>query len=196
MSEFIAQPAFDIGRRLEIRGLDSGAWFVIASAVSDNEAIENFKIEVEATANLALTVLNVSSLSLEDLLSSVYHSGTGGVLMWDFESFDQARWGAWDINRSRFVRSGPMFLWLSFGELSKFCEYAPNLKSFVGGSFFTLSPSGEPLSDAERNQRIRELEQHFGLSSSTVIGNAEKGILPPDPHFAEWLILLDRGDLV
>lgn len=54
----------------------------------------------------------------------------------------------------------------------------------------------EPLTTWERAARIGELEARYGLSSADVIKAAESGTLPPGPHFVEWLILLDRGDLV
>jgi hypothetical protein len=52
------------------------------------------------------------------------------------------------------------------------------------------------MTAAERRQRISSLESHFQISSAEVIARAEAGRLPTEPHFVEWLVLLDRGDLV
>ena len=52
------------------------------------------------------------------------------------------------------------------------------------------------MTAAERQQRISSLELHFHISSAEVIARAEAGNLPIEPHFVEWLVLLDRGDLV
>ncbi len=90
MFDFIAEPAFEIGRRLEVRGPQSGAWFVITFATSDAEAIVDFKSDVEAAANLAFTVFDVNDFPLEDLLSIFGQSDNDGALVSGFGSFDQA----------------------------------------------------------------------------------------------------------
>ena len=45
-------------------------------------------------------------------------------------------------------------------------------------------------------QRIAELEGHFRMTSEQAIAQAVAGTQPADPLFVEWLVLLDRGDLV
>jgi hypothetical protein len=52
------------------------------------------------------------------------------------------------------------------------------------------------MTASERKQRITDLESHFHMMSSDVILRAQSGKLPAEPHFVEWLVLLDRGDLV
>ncbi len=52
------------------------------------------------------------------------------------------------------------------------------------------------MTDLERAERIAEFEAHFQMTSADVIERAQSGTLPTEPHFVEWLVLLDRGDLV
>ena len=44
--------------------------------------------------------------------------------------------------------------------------------------------------------RIAELEKYFGMTSKEAIAHAVAGAQPASPRLAEWLVLLDRGDLV
>jgi len=48
----------------------------------------------------------------------------------------------------------------------------------------------------ERAVRIADIEDHFQMSSDQAIAKALVGTQPPDPLFVEWLVLLNRGDLV
>ena len=121
---------------------------------------------------------------------------TDTVILSGFESFKAALWSMWDINRSGLVRPGPIVLWVSAAALTKLCVSAPNIRSFIGGSMFALSPSGKAMTEAEVRARTKELEKHYAMRGQEVIERAIAGNLPPEPQFVEWLILLGRGDLV
>jgi hypothetical protein len=153
-------------------------------------------LEIAAATSLPFRVLNIQDLSFEDVQAHLHQPDADGVVLSGFQDFDPPIWSKWDVNRSRFQRPGPIVLLLTTAELSRFCSLAPNLRSFVGGSIFPLASSGGQLSEAEKSQRIQDLEKHYGTSSQDVIQRAQDGILPPEPQFVEWLVLLGRGDLV
>jgi hypothetical protein len=163
---------------------------------NETEALENFTLEVAATIGAAFRVLEVRDLPLEILQIRLCQPTSDGVILHGFELFNPDLWRAWDINRSRFERAGPIVLWVSPASLANLCNNAPNLKSFIGGSVFALNSSGSVITDEERLLRVRELEEHYHVSSEEVIKSAEAGRLQPDPHFVEWLVLLGRGDLI
>jgi hypothetical protein len=196
MAEFTVQFPFEIAQRIELRGTQSYTWFVVTFAASEPAAPENFSLEIAAVLSLPFRVVGVQGLSFEDLQAVLRQSATDGIVLTGFQGFDPVTWGAWDINRSIFQRPGPIALWLSSAELAQFCNLAPNLRSFGGGSIFGLSSSGGQLTEGERSQRIQELERHYNVSSPDIIERAQAGRLPPEPHFVEWLVLLGRGDLV
>ena len=54
----------------------------------------------------------------------------------------------------------------------------------------------EELSPQEREERLQALSLRFGMSADEVIALAERNQIPSDPDFVEWLILLDRADLI
>lgn len=52
------------------------------------------------------------------------------------------------------------------------------------------------LTTEEVEERLQNLREHGNLTDQQVIEMAEAGALPSEPYFAEWLVLLDRGDLI
>ncbi|MCS6954139.1 MAG: hypothetical protein RMK57_15430 [Bryobacterales bacterium] len=118
------------------------------------------------------------------------------VVVYGFESFSQEDWQALDIHRDVLQREGPVVFWLSKKDANTLCRYAPNLRSLIGRSFFELGPEGGLMTEQERTKRLQVLAEHYGLTDQEVIRRAQAGELPRDPEFAEWLVLLGRGDLV
>ena len=195
MADFIKEPAFEIGSRIEIRGHYS--WFVVLKPASVVEsALENFLAELSSVLGQQVRVVRCGAVTLEKLRANLNEPGGDPVLIPDLDQVEAGHWSTLDINRSGFSRTGPILLWLSSVGLTGLCEYAPNLRSFIGGSIFYLGQSGEAMTEEERKQRIADLESHFRTTSAEVVHRAELGTLPTEPHFVEWLVLLDRGDLV
>ncbi len=192
MPNFIEAPAFDIGRRIEIRGPFS--WFAILRPDAD-AALENFAIDLGAVLEAEVRIIPYSG-STELLRSELSEPVSDPVIISNLETVDAEHWSSLDINRSGFVREGSIIFWLSAGGLTKLVAHAPNLRSFIGGSIFHAGSAGGAMTDAERQHRIASLESHFKITSPEVIAQAEAGSLPTEPHFVEWLVLLDRGDLV
>ncbi len=72
---------------------------------------------------------------------------------------------------------------------------APNL-SWIGAAVWSFDDTIPTLSAEEKEARLEALRSWSGLSDAEVIERAEQDVLPGDPEYAEWLVLLDRGDLV
>jgi len=193
MADFIDGPAFDIGRRIEIRGPFS--WFALLGPTDDKAAVEDLATELGAVLEDPVRIVQYSG-STERLRSDLQEPASDAVIISNLEMADPERWSALDINRSGFIREGPVVLWLSADGLAQLCTSAPNIRSFLGGSIFHAGVPGDAMTPGERLQRISSLESHFHISSAEVIERAEAGNLPTEPHFVEWLVLLDRGDLV
>jgi hypothetical protein len=179
---------------MEIRGPFS--WFALLSPATGNDAaLENFTTELGAVLEAHVRIVPYSG-STEVLRSDLCEPASDPVIISNLDMADAGQWSALDINRSGFVREGPVGLWLAVDSLTRLCTYAPNIRSFLGGSIFHVGTSGDAMTAAELQQRISSLESHFNISSTEVIARAVAGNLPAEPHFVEWLVLLDRGDLV
>ena len=188
------EPAFEIGRRLEIR--ESYAWFVVLRPAEDEDALPNFVADLSAVLDQTVRIVHSFGSSFEKLRNELNEPAADPVLIPDLDQADTERWSALDVNRSAWLREGAVVLWLSAAGIANLCSYAPNIRSIVGGSIFNLGTDGGAMTAAERDQRIADLESHFQMNSAEVISQAESGVLPTEPHFVEWLVLLDRGDLV
>ena len=190
---FLEQPAFDIGRRIEIRG--GNTWVVVLGPDTTMNSISGFIADLSASLSRTVRVVTGAE-SMDDLLTALASSADDPVLVADLDGVDAEAWSALDVNRSGLAREGPVILWLSSYGLANLSRFAPNLRSFVGGSIFPLSPDGSTLTPEERASRIAELESHFQMTREQAIAQAGAGTQPSDPLFVEWLVLLDRGDLV
>lgn len=74
--------------------------------------------------------------------------------------------------------------------------FSPHLASWLTSSVSFLDPNFEGLSEAERAERLSGLRTEMGLTDTEVVERAATGSLARDPLFAEWLVLLGRGDLL
>ena len=52
------------------------------------------------------------------------------------------------------------------------------------------------MTEAECHSRLSQLRDHYGKTDAEVVAEAQSQTLEMTPHMVEWLILLDRGDLV
>jgi len=190
---FLEQPAFEIGRRVEIRG--GNTWLVVLGPDRTNDSIAGFVADLSASLSRTVRVV-IGAGSMDGLLTALESPADDPVLIADLDGVDAKAWTVLDVNRSGLAREGAVILWLSSYGLANLSRFAPNLRSFVGGSIFPLSPDGSTLTPAERASRIAELEDHFRMTSEQAIAQAFAETQPPDPLFVEWLVLLDRGDLV
>jgi hypothetical protein len=192
MADFISEPAFEIGRRAEIRG--AFAWFVVVKPpIEADAALENSAADMSAVLGQPLRIVHATASVLEKVRADLKDPADDPVLIPDLDQADAEYWRALDINRSGLLREGPVVLWLSTAGLTRLCERAPNLRSFIGGSIFYLGIYGDAMLPSERQQRISDLESHFQMTSAEVVARAESRTLPTEPHFVEWLVLLDRG---
>jgi hypothetical protein len=195
MADFVQEAAFDIGRRVEIRG--PYAWCVVLKPAQGAEsALEDFAAEIAAVIDRPVRIVRDLAAQMEGLRTELHEPAGDAVVISGLDSADASLWRMLDVNRSGLARPGPVVLWLSAAGIAGLCEYAPNLRSFIGGSIFYLGTHGESITAEERGHRISDLEAHFQMTSADMIRRAESGTLPTEPHFVEWLVLLDRGDLV
>lgn len=194
----VAQFAFRI-----VESTGENVWYV---AIVKSRLVEATAMEVAASANElqsnSAVVFRVESpKAFETALNSSKHPIWIGF---GLESLDEAAWSALDRNRTRLERasdqcarvgSSVVLLVMAVETWTKLQSKAPNLASWIGGSVFGLAPDGE-LTAAAKETRLTELRLWGQMSDEEVVRKATEGTLPAEPYFAEWLVLLDRGDLL
>jgi len=143
-----------------------------------------------------LPIESVAPRTPEALVESVQAASNRTVVLSELEGFADSDWQHVDLLRSRLAREGSTILILSSSAASRFAESAPNLSSWLGSTIWRADLDADILSPLETEQRLIALRESAGLGDDEVLARAERGELPGDPEFAEWLILLGRGDLV
>jgi hypothetical protein len=117
------------------------------------------------------------------------------VLLIDVHAYDEADWKLLDRQRSSLGREGVMVFFTTLASFAKLMQVAPNLASWLGG--FVFSREDESLRiEEQRKQRLKALRAWSGKADDEVIRAAANGSLPRDPEYAEWIVLLGRGDLL
>jgi hypothetical protein len=138
----------------------------------------------------------VASFDVQDVEAKI-DVNTGYLLLWNFDQWTDLMWQQFDYKRSyldRGKRGGAIIL--SESALGKMLSHAPNLSSWVGSKIFRLILGSELLTDEECEKRLATLREWKGLTDEEVIALAEAKKMPRDPEYGEWLILLNRGDLI
>lgn len=114
-----------------------------------------------------------------------------------FETLSEEEWMHLDLLRSsRLVRDQPALLVMAPASMERLIRLAPNMASFVGGQFLMYHEAIAQLTEAERSARLERLRSKLGKTDEQVIEMAASGAPLDEPAYAEWLVLLGRGDLV
>ncbi len=195
MPEFESQPIFEIARRLEIRG-ETG-WLAVLTLASDSAAaLDELRTELESVLQKPARVVELQPSIFEELREALHQPDNDAVILSRGTGLTPEKWRSLDIMRSALERKGPVVLWLAPDDIANLADFAPNIRSFIGGSIFLAGPDGGIMTETERQQRLKDLSEHFGLTGEEVVRKAEARELPHEPEFVEWLVLLNRGDLV
>ena len=137
----------------------------------------------------------VQAATGEELLTLVQAFPVGDVgVFGGLAGLDWGDFQAMDAGRSRLVCGARIVLVGTAQAVAQLRAHAPNLWSWMG--------SREParwtmlVDSAATEARLETLRADAGRSDEQVLAMAEKGTLPTDPRFVEWLVLLGRSDLL
>ncbi|KYF95003.1 hypothetical protein BE17_47540 [Sorangium cellulosum] len=119
----------------------------------------------------------------------------GDVLLVCAENYSEADWRFLDLRRSALTREGAVVFVTTPASFAELMQVAPNLASWLGGLVFSHKDT-DALARAQMGTRLNALRVWSGKSDTEVLEEAERGTLPRDPEYAEWLVLLGRGDLL
>lgn len=185
---------FQVVLRLNERG--SGAWFAMVAVSPDYAAVlAELEQEVRAQLEVPLRILRAGNLSVSEVAREMTRDGNDWIAVVGLDDWAIDRWRTLDIDRNAWERNGPILLCLGPSAANALSANAPNIRSYIG-SFHAVAPGDSGMSQGEVEHRLNELRTFYAFSDEAVIAMAKAGELPPGAHFVEWLILLDRGDLV
>jgi hypothetical protein len=131
------------------------------------------------------------------LINQISEASEEYFLLWQLDTWDNSEWKIFDALRSRLDKGNKGgLLVLSEQANDLMIHNAPNFVSWLGARIYYLKKDAEILSDEECDRRLAALQEWTGKTNDEVIALAENRQLPTDPEYGEWLILLNRGDLL
>jgi hypothetical protein len=197
MNGFKELSGFELLERIELRGEDAHSWIAIVASPA-RDAINTFATELQSQSDQKTNVriISIEGLLPSDIRDQVQSPSNDAVILDGLEGRSKEFWANLDINRSALERSGALFFWLSHNALADLCLHAPNIRSYIGPCIFAFTGIKGALTPQGREQRLRELAQKFKMNDAEMIQRAAERKLEQEPELVEWLLLLNRGDLV
>lgn len=171
-------------------------WSVLVTSNLNNEELVE---ELEEMLSI-FTECEVETISsdnaIDNIVNKIQESSENYLIIWNFEKWGDRDWRKFDQMRSRLIKKRGVVLVLSEMTVDKMFIDAPNIVSWIGSRVYELTENTELLTEEERQERLLELQKWSGYSNTKVIELAQSQQLPPDPEYGEWLVLLDREDLI
>ena len=165
----------------------------LAAPAELDEVLENIGEEITAFIPEA-RVERLQPGAGEQLVAALATAADEFVLV-DARLFVAPDWALLDRRRSSLSHRGVLIFVTTHSSFDELMRSAPNLASWLGAQVFAHVSDGAGL-DAARVRRLEALRSLASRSDADVIRAAEQGTLPRDPEYAEWLVLLGRGDLL
>jgi hypothetical protein len=176
---------------------DGNIWMILVASIDDIESIvTDLQDTIEIFSECGTG--NISGKSgARNLISQISETSEEYFLLWQLEAWDNNEWKIFDALRSRLDKeSKGGLLVISEQANNLMIHNAPNFVSWLGARIYYLHKDAEILSDQECEQRLSALQEWSGQTNEEIIALAENRQLPTDPEYGEWLILLNRGDLL
>jgi hypothetical protein len=140
-----------------------------------------------------VTIAEISSSGAATLLDET-QPPVADFLILDVSTYQEKDWRTLDRRRSEFARAGVTVLVMTPDSFNVIMRVAPNLASWLAGN--VLCHDDHALAPGQREHSLAALREWSGKTDEEVLGEAQRGALPRDPEYAEWLLLLGRGDLL
>jgi len=177
--------------------LDSNIWMVLVVDINDLEStVADLQDTIEIFSECSTVTISGESRA-RNLIEKIREASEEYFLLWQLDGWDNNEWTIFDALRSRLDRDkkgGILVISKQANDLM--IHNAPNFLSWLGARIYYLQKDAEILSDEECDRRLVALQEWTGKTNEEVIALAENRQLPTDPEYGEWLILLDRGDLL
>lgn len=172
-----------------------GDWAVLAVDRPDDveTAADELAAEMESLGDVEVARVHGPSDTLD--LAARLQAAQGPVVLSGVDGWPASEWARVDHLRSRLAREERTALVLSQATFERVNQHA-NFSSWLGAGAWSYRRRAAELTEEERARRLEALRAWSGLTDEEVVARAEAGALPGDPEYAEWLVLLSRGDLL
>jgi hypothetical protein len=188
-------------QKIELRPPDSNSWMVLVAIPDDIQStIDELQDSVEIFGECETLTIS-GEYGARNLVKCFKEASQEYFLLHQFESWDSNEWKIFDAFRTQLgtqldKNTNGVLAILSEQSSHLMFSNAPHFVSFVGSRLYYLDKDSNVLTPEECEQRLSALQEWSGQTNEDVIALAENRQLPTDPEYGEWLILLDRGDLL
>lgn len=175
----------------------SNIWSTLIIDTSDiEELIEQLKDSISIFVECEINIIS-GAQGVVNLIEQVKNASEDYLIIYKVETWSQEDWKKFDGYRSYLDKHklGGLIV-LSADAAQQMVSNAPNFTSWLGSKIYNLELYTELLNEEEKESRLEALREWANNSDQEIIALAEKKQLPSDPEYGEWLLLLDRGDLV
>jgi hypothetical protein len=192
---FSSAPIFEIVRLIDLQPTGETGFCMLVDPVAEPHLILELRAELAVQIEGSLAVVDVKGETVLRLVERLRTTSEGVVLMHGFEGWNAGLFSSLDVNRSRLDTGNFLVFRVDLKTAARFLDNAPNIRSFLGANIFVIAPDPSAMSAEEIADRLAQLRSFYNLSDAEVIEQASNRDLPPDPHFIEWLVLLERSEL-
>lgn len=179
--------------------VDSSAdrWYRLVLPVDSEPAVVATRIAQEISSVLEQPAVCIdASGGPTELVQCTRQAVLHPMVVFGVDRYTDADWHHVDLLRSQLVGGRTKVLLSGPGVIGQMENFAPNLTSFIGGATWQLDFGADSLSPEEREIRLAALRRAWQQSDDEIVALAIRKALPPEPDFAEWLVLLGRGELL
>ncbi|MEA5535259.1 hypothetical protein [Crocosphaera sp. XPORK-15E] len=176
---------------------NGNVWSVIVVPLSEVETVaEELQDLIGIFAECEIELISAKQ-SHQKMLETIINTSAEYIILFEFENWHQENWRKLDVFRSHLdqKKKGGILI-LTINSVKQLLSYSPNFASWLGGRVYRLNIGEEFLNNEQIEKRLKALQIWSGLSDNEVIEIAKNNQLPSDPEYAEWLVLLDREDLI
>jgi hypothetical protein len=189
-------PIFEIVRLIDLQPTGQTEFSILVASPDDTDLVPELRQELDVQAGVTLALIDAKDMPPTTLLEQLRLAQEPIILISGLEQWNDEQFISLDINRSRLETGAFLIFKMDLNTVARFLDRAPNLRSFIGTSIFISAPDSSTMSAQEISERLHQLREHYRMSDEEVVERAENGSLPAEPHFAEWLFLLGRSELV
>jgi len=164
--------------------------------VAEETFLKDLSYALDLIPNSTSLILTKPSESVRGLIAEMAKSAPQFYCIANLNEFTSTQFEELDKARSQFVAERIALLVLNEVAMHRFLSSAPNLLSFIGAKIYSALPDIWTLTTEQKSNRLSNLRSSFGMSDEELVGSVEESKIDLSPSVVDWLILLDRGDLI
>jgi len=168
---------------------DTGAWMVVGA---DDPRVEGEDLAREIAA-VTMTSVEVVMIDEPTQLGALSSATRDRTIV--FVAVEGAERLPLDEQRSVLKRDRSATLVMPIKALAGLATRSPHFTSWIGSEVHVVAED-RFLDQESRNSRLAALRTKYGMSDHELIASTTAGRAPEDPEIAEWLVLIERGDLL